>query len=392
MNGPIDPSPVRTAFDQFGMEARIEARMLDQDKPITEEQRQLVVRELLAYRENHRNAKGRPMPWEDLGGLVGVSGSTLNEITTGRYKADPANVLRQIDQFLADERIKLGRFDVRSFAHISLTHKIKGAIESGLKRNTMPVIIGEPGSSKSQHARWWVGQREGAILIEPDDFDCDERWAVDAIYAALGANVYQRNRRDKKRWIVSYLRKHKATVIVIDEAQKLSRGALEMLRRLHDLSDPTGRRNVSIVFFGDEDFYKLIVQARGGARVSLSPQFTRRVYPVFDIARNGCELDRSGAPKAGTVFKRADIEAITRNQRVRVLREDAVDWLVRLANLSGHGSLGIAMLVMETAWDLREGKLVTVDDLQLALSTVLGPEEVDAVDEQAGNTLLAKVG
>jgi hypothetical protein len=52
----------------------------------------------------------------------------------------------------------------------------------------------------------------------------------------------------------------------------------------------------------------------------------------------------------------------------------------------------MAMLVMETAWDLREGKLVTVDDLQLALSTVLGPEEVDAVDEQAGNTLLAKVG
>ena len=43
--------------------------------------------------------------------------------------------------------------------------KIKGAIEQGLKHNTIPVIIGEPGSGKSMHARWFVAQRSGAVLI-----------------------------------------------------------------------------------------------------------------------------------------------------------------------------------------------------------------------------------
>jgi len=386
MNPPNDPPAGRSAFDQFGMDARLEARMFDPDKPITEEQRDALVRELLSYRDSHGATKGKPMPWDDLGGMIGVSSSSLNEIARGTYKADPAGVLRKVDQFLADERIKLGRFDVRSFTHISLTHKIKGAIESGLKRNKMPVVIGEPGSGKSAHARWFVGQREGAVLIEPDDFDCDERWVVDALYTAFGLSAYHSHRREKKRSIVNYLRKHKAAVIVVDEAQKLTRGALEMLRRLHDLSDPTGRRNISIVFFGDPDFYKLIVKARGGQRVPLTPQITRRMYPIFDIARHGCDFDSNGNAKPGTVYKRSDIEAICRNQRVRVLRDDALGWLVRIANLSGHGSLGIAMLVMETAYDLREGKLVTSDDLQLALSTVLGPEEADLIDEQVEQT------
>ena len=96
----------------------------------------------------------------------------------------------------------------------------------------------------------------------------------------------------------------------------------------------------------------------------------------------------NGNAKAGTVYKRSDIEAITRNQTIRVLRDDAIDWLRRLANVFGHGSLGMAMRVMETAWDLRDGRLVTVDDLQLALTTVLGPDETEEIDEQADHMLM----
>jgi DNA transposition AAA+ family ATPase len=182
-----------TAFDQFGMEARMEARMLDADKPVTDEQRQALIRELQTYRDNHKTGRGKPMPWEQLGAKIGVSGSSLVEIVRGNYKADPSNALRKVDQFLADERVRLGRFDARSFARIDLTGKIKGAIEQGLKHNTIPVIIGEPGSGKSAHARWFVGQREGAILIEPDEVDCDRKWAIDAIYKAFG--IFGRNHR-----------------------------------------------------------------------------------------------------------------------------------------------------------------------------------------------------
>jgi hypothetical protein len=48
----------------------------------------------------------------------------------------------------------------------------------------------------------------------------------------------------------------------------------------------------------------------------------------------------------------------------------------------------MAMRVFEVAWDLRSEKLVTADDLALALATVLGPDEAGLVDEQTGHELL----
>lgn len=394
---PDDPRPgaIRpeggTAFDQFGREARMEARMLDPDKDVTPEQRQTLIRELQSYRESHTTHHGRPLPWAELGSKIGVSGSSLLEITQGKYKASPDGVLRKVDQFLADENTRVGRFDARTFARIELTEKIKGAIDQGLKHNTIPVIIGEPGSGKSAHARWFVGQRTGAVLIEPDDLDCDERWVVEATYKALGFfGAKHRFNRQKKRAVVDYLRRHKNAVIVVDEAQKLTRGALEMLRRLHDLSDPQGLRNVSIVLFGDEEFYKLIIRSRDGSRTPISPQITRRIYPLFDIKTHGCNLDKDGNPIAGTVYTPGDVEAITRNRRIRVVKgRRELGWLTKLANTHGYGALGMAMRVFEVSWDLRTTKVVTIEDLVLALETVLGPEDVQLVDEQAGHELLA---
>lgn len=390
MPGSIRPEG-GSAFTQFGMEARVEARMLEQDKEITDDQRQALIREIQTYRDNHRvGATGKPTPWVELGSKIGVSGSSLVELVRGTYKADPSNILRKVDQFLADERIRVGRFDARSFARIELTEKIRGAIAKGLEHNTIPVIIGEPGSGKSAHARWFVGQREGAVLIEPDDLDCDEKWAIDAVYKALG--IFGKNhrwRRDKKRAVVDYLRRHKNTVIVVDEAQKLKASALEMLRRLHDLSDPQGVRNISIVLFGDDDFYKLIVRSRGGDRTPISPQITRRMFPIFDIKKDGCDHDERGNPIDGTIYKASDIETITRNRRLKVVKgPQEIGWLTKLANTHNFGSLGLATRIFEVAWGLRAGKFVTLDDLALTLTTVLGPDEAELVDEQAGHELL----
>lgn len=380
-----------SAFDQYARDGRFEARMLDTDKPITDEQRAALIREIQNYRDNHKTPRGKPMPWAEVGAKCGVSGSALVEIVRGTYKASPDNALRHVDQFLADERIKLGRFDARSFARIDLTDKIHGVITQAQKHNTIGVIIGPPGSGKTSHARWYVGTREGAVLIEPDDVDSDERWVIDALYKALGIlNRTCRFRRDKKRAIVTHLQKHKNTVVVVDEAQKLQRAGLEMLRRLHDLSDPQGQRNVCMILFGDHDFYKLIVNTRGGARTPISPQITRRMYPIFRIDVDGCQgRDDAGNAAAGTVYTEADIEATLKNKRLRVLRPEAVTWLAKLANVEGFGSFGLAMRVFEVAWDHHRDRLVGVKDLALALTTVLGPDEADMADEAAGRELLA---
>lgn len=381
--GPDDPRD--SAFDRFGKDARIEARMLQPDVPITGEQRAALLAELADYRETHRTYGCKSMPWEELGARIGVSGSALCEVAQGKYKADDSKILRAIDQFLADETGKQGRHEHRAFVPIQLTHKIKGVIESGLQANKIPVIIGEPGSGKSQHAHWWVGQRRGAVLIEPDDLDCDERWVVDALYEnlALSGPHVAKSRRDKKRAIVRFLQSHKNTVIVVDEAQKLTPAALEMLRRLHDLSDPQSQRNVSVVLFGDEHFYKLIVRARGATRAPISPQITRRMFPIFDIATQGGKKDEDGRPIPGTVFSTECIEKTTQNARLKLLQRGGVKYLHRLANVRGYGSIGMAMLVFEAARGFAGDQKIALEDLQLALTTVVGP----VIAEEAGEAV-----
>lgn len=388
----LKPPDEGSAFDRFGKEARIEARMLDPNTPITAEQRAALLKELKDYR-NRSGSGDRAVPWADLGQRIGVSGSALLEVAQGSYAADDSNILRLIDQFLADETARDGRQSVRRFTPIRLTHKIKGAIEAGIKRNKIPVIIGEPGCGKSEHARWFVGQRPGAVYMVADNTDCDEKWVIDQLFKAFGLRSRsgrETARRFKKRDIVEYLRRHKNTVIVVDEAQFCTRSALEMFRCLHDQSDPTGSRCISIVLFGDHDFYKLIVRTRDGARTPISPQITRRMYPIFDIQLNGCDVDKHGNPIAGTVFSKSDIEATVRNARLKLLKPECIAWLTKLANTHGFGSLGEAMLVLDAALDLFKGDRVEMESLQVALTTVLGPDQAELVDEQTEHSLLAR--
>ncbi len=378
--------------DALRQDARVDARMLDPTKPVTDEQRAALIDELKAYRERNRVGK-QPISWAKIAGYCGVAATVLSEVVKGTYKGDTDRVLRLIDQFLAREDQQSKRPNIRDFVRIKITEHIVAAIGQTITRRSIGVITGEPGSGKSKHAEWFLGQHEGAVLITADDADNDAKFIVDALHKALKIGTYCTHTRQKKREIEEYLSKHLNTVIIVDESQKLTNAALEMLRALHDKSDPTGHRNVPVILFGDEHFYKVVMKSRGGERTPFSPQITSRMFPVVSLERDALDRDDDGQVIPATAYTVADIDRIVRQQRLKLVRSDALKFAVKLANLSGWGRLRLAARVLEIAIDYKQGPQVTVDDIRASLELFLGPDDsrliIDEMKEQQKSERLA---
>lgn len=376
-------------LEKIAQQGRVDYRMVTEDQQLTDNLRAQILADLRAYRDDHpRNSQ--PLAWGRLAELVGVSQGTLVDVVKGKYKGDTDKVLRKIDQFLADDRARVGRFDFRTTARISVTEAIFGTIRSGIRLNTMPVIIGESGDGKSVHARAFASDRGGVVTVRVDEKHADANGVCKLLVNAIDGlrPCYNHTARRQLGEIKGWLRKHMSTVIVIDEAQKLLKSGLEMLRDIHDMSDPAGRRNIPIVFFGDHDFKKLLFRGRAGERSPISPQTARRMRPVLDIDAD-CQVDDSGG-----IYTVEDIVAIVRNQRVKLLSARAVRWMRDLANVRGWGRLGLAMGVLQLAVDMNvpPGTTLTrrldVGDLRDALEQTFGRSVALEIDDQAGGELL----
>jgi hypothetical protein len=393
---PLAARPGGMAMRQFGMEARVEARMLKEGEPVISGQRSALVRDLRAYRDANL-IDGKPISLAKLAGYIGVSQSVLTEWTKSTYKGDDERISRLVDQFLAREDQRGQRASIRGFASIRAAVEVMvPAVNQAVLRRSMAVITGEPGSGKSLFAKWYVERNDGAVLITCDDADRDAKFVIDALHLALRLGTYSPHARQKKREIEAFLQAHKNTVIIVDESQKLTADALELLRSLHDKSDPDGVRNVPVILFGDDKFYAVVCRSRGGERTPISPQITSRMFPVVSLERQGLQHDDDGQTIPDSVFTRDDIDLIVKNGRLRLVRSDAVAWVVRLANLHGHGRLRLAARVLEIAIDIKQGPQVCVDDLVVALDLFLGPSEaklcVDEMKRRVEPAAMAKVG
>lgn len=379
----MPPDEAPDGFEQLGQEARRSFRMVKDDQEITPDMMQALIGELKDWRRDHTTKDGRPAPWKQVAEFVGVAVGTLQDVVNGKYKADATAVLKKIDQALADDRERAGRFDPRQHAQIGLTRKIFGVIGAAIRNNSFGVIIGAPGTGKSVHARAFAADRGGVVIIRPDETFNDARGVSHLLCQAIDGLRLMLPKSHPKRLaaVRSYFQKHRNLVLVIDECQQLSADGLTCLRNLHDTSDPEGRRCTPMILFGDDQFYRLIVKSRNGERSPIAPQMTRRMYPIFDVARDGADDD-------GDVFTAEDLVKIIRNDRVRVVTPQGIRWLTKLANVSGFGALGFAIAVLRMAFDITSKDLVDVPDLVAALRMSIGPRAMEEVDQAAGGELL----
>jgi len=379
-----DETPNKNGFDTLSQEGRVDFR-LRRAGQYTDDEGRALMEELGAWRRSHLTPQGKAISWKAIADRLGIPPSTFSELRRGAYRGDRQRLYRVIDTFLAEERAKAGRFDVQAYARTGVARRIWGVIACCIKQSLMAAVVAEAGVGKTAAARAFAADREGTVCIRVDEVSGDARGVTAALWRAFRRGGTP-SHRARLAGLIKHLRTVRTAVILIDEAQKLKADGLEALRDLHDASDPDGRRNVPIVFFGDHGFLRLIVRARSGEPGAIRAQLSRRLYPVLELA--------SGAGQGGgePLFSVEDLTKVLRNDRLRVVTEAGVRWLCSLANTPGYGALGFAMAIARMAFDIARETPVGVEDLRRALAMAIGPRAVEDLDHTAGGELLRRVG
>ena len=370
---------------------RLDYRMLREEQPITAEDRDA----LLSNLESWRLSGDRQISLKDTAARVGVAPSVLSEVLSGKYAGDADRVLRQVDQFLAEEEQRSGRHDLAAFAGlVHLTHAIFGALATGVQLNKCPVVIGPPGCCKTKHALAFAAQRPQTwVLTIPE-----KHTGATAISQLLcdtlsdgrnrGALVAYRPRPHAQRMhaVRQWLARRRNAMLIVDEAQHLLESGLELLRGLHDSSDPTGQRCMPIAFMADERFLALLGETKTGRRTRITGQLARRMYPILNLQD---VADEHG----GQFYAVEDILNIARNSQLKLLTREAARWLTLLANHALYeGLVSVAVTVLRAAmYYYPEEQPCTVKTLQQAFILSVGRRTAEEIDHRAGGVLLRRI-
>jgi len=393
------PRKDASGFDIIGQAARVET-VMDKDvrhAEMTPEREAAIISRFHAWRKNHPNPRDprKLRSLEDCAkeiarGKIEISGATLSEVLSRKYKGDGPAQLLKIESFLDAEEERAGRIEFPQHVPVDLTWKLWGVFNNAAKYNRMAAVIGESGDGKTAHALAYERENPGAIYMRVRHERSDARDVSDLVCSAIPDLVplQAQSHRNRSRGIVDWLRCHRSTMFMVDEAQLMAHGGVEEFRTYHDLADPAQQRGLPIVFLGDPNFKRLIVRAKGGVKTAVAPQVARRMIFVFDIDAQG------SGQGGGETFTVEDVLRIVHSGRLKLITTEAAHWLAKLANTPSSGHVGQMLDTLRVAIDLAaklNAAIVDVAHLQKALQMSNGDELAKAIDAAAGGELLRRV-
>jgi general secretion pathway protein A len=185
------------------------------------------------------------------------------------------------------------RFLYYSESHCeAMAHLLYGVRE----RKGIILMLGDAGTGKTtlvratlgllQHTRVTVSAIMNPLLSDSDDM-------LDAVLRGFGQASYRRSSMEMldylRRFLLQQQRRDKVPVIVVDEAQSLSRALLETLRLLSNLEDE-GQRLVQLVFSGQPELNDMLLhdnlralKQRIAVRCRLNPLGTGEIWKYINF-------------------------------------------------------------------------------------------------------------
>jgi DNA transposition AAA+ family ATPase len=366
-------------FQRLAEQARVEARMRPDGNYSDEDHVKL--REELNDIRVSQGRPGQPLPLHRQAVQIGVSTSVLAEYKNGTYRGNNADVAAKIDQYIATHRKRCQRHQLADFATIGQTREAFGVLDFGALHRSMVLIEGEPGSGKTSIGQGYAADRPDRYLIRPVAGFRDAAGVTFLICQAIPVLRKSATLSHSRRMqaTLEFFRAHQNGYLLVDEAQKLTRGGLEAVRDIHD------ETTIPVAFFGDAKFFRLIGDGRAGrAESRVEAQLSSRIYPIL-------HLDELTTGDGGERYSAADLLKILRAERVKVIAPDGVRWLTRLANVPGFGALRLALAVFKAAREVAGNRLVEVADLVQGLRMVYTSKAVQMSLDQATNGELLQV-
>ncbi len=237
-------------------------------------------KELLAKVEQLKREKN--ISQNEVGKLMGISGTALSQIKNGKYPADPQSIFDAMaNYFGVKEKAKLTYTEI-DYAPTSISSQVYDIISVCQVKGGLAVAAGDAGIGKTKAAQKFVSDNPtNSILITVNPCLTSIKSLLKVIADRIGA-APERSRDEL--WLAIARKLSDGMVLIFDESQHLTVKCIEVLRSFSDYFNDKGQ-TLGICFIGNVD-----TVARIGSKKAEFAQISNRtkqkkVYTKSEILR-----------------------------------------------------------------------------------------------------------
>lgn len=333
---------------------QIEARMLPQDKPITDEMIDEIRGRAKTYMAR-TGATGLQIAKE-----CGYVRSVITEWLGGKYPGKSDEVARKVNEWMERDGRRRVAARPKDFVPTRVADYIRATVAQADKHCMIAVIVVPAGAGKTKVLKILTEQMNGLYLycnqqLTPREF-------LRSLCDALGRREKTGTKAEMERWIVAKLKGTKR-IIFLDEAHQLG-AALNCVRSIHDQAE------VPIVLAGTSDILQQVNDRADGRG-----QFSSRCifYNAIETAMN-VEDPNGGKAGGKDLFSVEEIKAFFAMKKMR-LADDAIQLCWALACLPNHGTLRLIEKTTSIVMDMEpELAVITRRHVLVALRMMVGEQ------------------
>ncbi|MDE6036582.1 MAG: AAA family ATPase [Ruminococcus sp.] len=217
-----------------------------------------------------------------LGKIIGVSGTALSQLRSGKYKSNPQKIFDIIENYFSQDTATDSAYSETDYVETTISGNIYRVIANCQSRGGLAVVCGDAGIGKTKSAQKFVSDNPAdSLMITINPCITGIRNLLKIIADSTGAGQ-EKNISDMWFSIVNKI--SDGTVIIFDEAQHLTLKTIEVLRSFSDYFSNKGQ-TLGICFIGNLN----TVSAMGNRKAEFAQISNRtrqrKIYRSTDIKR-----------------------------------------------------------------------------------------------------------
>lgn len=237
--------------------------------------------ELLEKVEQLKREKG--ISQNEVGKLIGISGTALSQIKNGKYPADPQSIFDAMENYFGvKEKAKLTYSEVQ-YAATSISTKIYDIINVCQVKGGLAVAAGDAGIGKTKAAQKFVADNPtNSILITVNPCLTNIKSLLKIIADRIGAAT---ERSRDELWLAIVKKLSDGMVLIFDESQHLTVKCIEVLRSFSDYFNDKGQ-TLGICFIGNIDTVARIGSKKAEFAQIANRTKQKKIYTKSEILRD----------------------------------------------------------------------------------------------------------
>lgn len=216
------------------------------------------------------------------GKIIGVSGTVLSQIRSGKYKSNPQKIFDIIENYFSQENTKESGYSETDYVETTISGNIYRVIANCQSRGGLAVVCGDAGIGKTKSAQKYVSDNPAdSFMITINPCITGIRNLLKIIAERTGAGQ-EKNISDMWFSIVNKI--SDGTVIIFDEAQHLTLKTIEVLRSFSDYFSSKGQ-TLGICFIGNLNTISAMGNRKAEFAQISNRTRQRKIYRSTDIKR-----------------------------------------------------------------------------------------------------------